>query len=88
MKPESSFGSARARRAAKAEQDTHTAHALWVVRLQELVASKGCPPRAAFALLAVEVRQQVAAHPPQTRLQITLAWSAFERAVQKHAANS
>lgn len=85
MKPESSFGSARARRAAKQQQDTHTAHALWVVRLQELVASKGCPPRAAFALLAVEVRQQLEAHPPQTRLQIKLAWSAFERAVQKHS---
>lgn len=85
MKPVSSHGSARQRRAAKAEQDTHTAHALWVVRLQELVASKGCPPRAAFTLLAAEVRQQVAAHPPQTRLQIKLAWSAFERAVQKHS---
>lgn len=85
MHTESSFGSARQRRAAKSEQDTHTAHALWVVRLQELVASKGCPPRAAFALLAAEVRQQVATHPPQTRLQIQLAWSAFERAVQKYS---
>ena len=81
MKPESSFGSARQRRAAKQAADTHTAHALWVVRLQEIVGTKGCPPTAAFALLAVEVQQQVAAHPPQTRLQIKLAWSAFERAV-------
>lgn len=88
MKPESSFGSARQRRAAKSAQDTHTAHALWVFRLREIVATKGCPPRVAFDLLTVEVRQQVAAHPPQTRLQIKLAWSAFERAVNKHAANS
>jgi len=81
MKPESSFGSARARRAAKAEQDTRTAHALWVVRLQEIVAHRAVCPRTAFALLAVEVQQQVALHTPQTRLQIRLAWSAFERAV-------
>lgn len=81
MNTQSSFGSARARRAAKQQQDTHTAHALWVCRLQEIVGTKGCPPTAAFALLAVEVQQQVAAHPPQTRLQIRLAWSAFERAV-------
>ena len=85
MKPESSFGSARARRAAKQQADTHTAHALWVVRLQELVGSKGVAPRTAFALLAVEVQQQVALHAPQTRLQIRLAWSAFERAVQQAA---
>lgn len=81
MNTQSSFGSARARRAAKQQADIHTAHALWVVRLQEIVGTKGCPPTAAFALLAVEVQQQVAAHPPQTRLQIRLAWSAFERAV-------
>lgn len=81
MNTQSSFGSARARRAAKQQQDTHTAHALWVVRLQEIVGSKGVAPRTAFALLAAEVQQQVAAHPPQTRLQIRLAWSAFERAV-------
>lgn len=81
MKPESSFGSARQRRAAKQAADTHTAHALWVVRLQEIVGSKGVAPRTAFALLAAEVQQQVALHPPQTRLQIKLAWSAFERAV-------
>lgn len=81
MKPESSFGSARQRRAAKQAADTHTAHALWVVRLQEIVAARAVAPRTAFALLAVEVQQQIAAHPPQTRLQIKLAWSAFERAV-------
>ena len=85
MKPESSFGSARQRRAAKQAADTHTAHALWVVRLQEIVAARAVAPRTAFALLAVEVQQQVAAHPPQTRLQIQLAWSAFERAVQQAA---
>jgi hypothetical protein len=88
MKPVSSHGSARQRRAAKSEQDTHTAHALWVVRIQEIVASKGCPPRAAFDVLAAEVWQQVAEHPPQTRQQIRLAWSAFERAVQKHSTQS
>lgn len=87
MKPESNFGSARARRAAKQAADTHTAHALWVCRLQEIVGSKGVAPRTAFALLAVEVQQQVAAHPPQTRLQIRLAWSAFERAVHTASAN-
>ena len=81
MKPESSFGSARQRRAAKQAADTHTAHALWVVRLQEIVAARAVCPRTAFNLLAAEVQQQVAAHPPQTRLQIKLAWSAFERAV-------
>ena len=85
MKPESSFGSARQRRAAKQAADTHTAHALWVVRLQEIVAARAVAPRTAFALLAVEVQQQVAVHPPQTRLQIQLAWSAFERAVQQAA---
>lgn len=81
MKPESNFGSARARRAAKQAADTHTAHALWVVRLQEIVATRAVAPRTAFTLLAAEAQRQVAAHPPQTRLQIKLAWSAFERAV-------
>ncbi len=85
MNTQSSFGSARARRAAKQAADTHTAHALWVVRLQEIVAARAVAPRTAFALLAVEVQQQVASHPPQTRLQIRLAWSAFERAVQQAA---
>lgn len=84
MKPESSFGSARARRKAKAQQDMQTAHALWVVRLQEIVAATGQPPVAAFAALRVEVTRYVTVLPPQRRAQVQDAWNAFERAVHRH----
>lgn len=84
MKPESSFGSARARRKAKAQQDMQTAHALWVVRLQEIVAATGQPPVAAFSALRVEVTRYVTVLPPQRRAQIQDAWNAFERAVHRH----
>jgi hypothetical protein len=84
MKPESSFGSPRQRRKAKAEQDLQTAHALWVVRLQEIVAFTGQPPVAAFALLRVEVTRYVTTLPPQRKAQAQEAWNAFERAVERH----
>ena len=84
MKPASSFGSPRQRRKAKAEQDLNTAHALWVVRLQEIVAFTGQPPVAAFAALRVEVTRYVYALPPQRKQQAQEAWNAFERAVHRH----
>jgi len=85
MKPESSFGSPRARRKEKAAQDLHTAHCLWVVRLQEIVATTGNPPTVAFTMLRVEVTRYVQALEPQRRAQASEAWRAFERAVQKHS---
>lgn len=84
MKPESSFGSLRARRKAKAQQDLQTAHALWVVRLQEIVAATGQPPVAAFAALRVEVTRYVTVLPPQRKAQVQDAWNAFERSVHRH----
>jgi hypothetical protein len=84
MNPVSSFGSPRQRRKAKAEQDLQTAHALWVVRLQEIVAYTGQPPVAAFAALRVEVARYVVALPPQRKAQAQEAWNAFERAVERH----
>jgi hypothetical protein len=85
MKPESSFGSQRQRRKEKAAQDLHTAHSLWVVRLQEIVATTGNPPTVAFTMLRVEVTRYVQALEPQRRAQASEAWHAFERAVQKHS---
>jgi hypothetical protein len=85
MNPVSSFGSPRARRKAKAQQDLNTAQALWVVRLQEIVASTGQPPVAAFAALRVEVTRYVLALPPQRKQQAQEAWNAFERAVERHS---
>jgi hypothetical protein len=84
MSIESSFGSPRARRKEKAQQDLQTAHALWVVRLQEIVAFTGQPPVAAFALLRVEVTRYVTTLPPQRKAQAQEAWNAFERAVERH----
>lgn len=84
MNPVSSFGSQRARRKEKAQQDLQTAHSLWVVRLQELVAATGQPPVAAFAALRVEVTRYVHALPPQRKAQAQEAWNAFERAVHRH----
>jgi len=84
MSIESSFGSPRARRKEKAQQDLQTAHALWVVRLQEIVASTGQPPVAAFAALRVEVTRYVTALPPQRKQQAQEAWNSFERAVHRH----
>ena len=84
MKPESSFGSLRVRRKAKAQQDLQTAHSLWVVRLQEIVAATGQPPVAAFAALRVEVTRYVTVLPPQRKAQAQDAWNAFERAVHRH----
>jgi hypothetical protein len=84
MKPESNFGSARARRKAKAQQDLQTTHSLWVVRLQEIVAATGQPPVAAFAALRVEVTRYVLHLPPQRKAQAQDAWNAFERAVHRH----
>ena len=84
MSIESSFGSPRARRKEKAQQDLNTTHALWVVRLQEIVAFTGQPPVAAFAALRVEVTRYVYALPPQRKQQAQEAWNAFERAVHRH----
>jgi hypothetical protein len=84
MKPASSFGSPRARRKEKAQQDLNTAHAMWVVRLQEIVGTTGQPPVAAFATLRVEVTRYVTALPPQRKAQAQEAWNAFERAVHRH----
>jgi hypothetical protein len=84
MKPESSFDSPRQRRKTKAQQDLATAHALWVVRLQEIGAFTGQPPVAAFAALRVEVTRYVVALPPQRKAQAQEAWNAFERAVHRH----
>jgi hypothetical protein len=84
MSIESSFGSPRARRKEKAQQDLNTTHALWVVRLQEIVAFTGQPPVAAFAALRVEVTRYVVALPPQRKQQAQEAWNAFERAAMRH----
>jgi hypothetical protein len=54
------------------------------VRLQEIVASTGQPPVAAFAALRVEVTRYVHALPPQRKAQAQEAWNAFERAVHRH----
>jgi len=84
MNPVSSFGSPRQRRKAKAEQDLNTTHALWVVRLQEIVGTTGQPPVAAFAALRVEVTRYVTVLPPQRKQQVQEAWNSFERAVHRH----
>lgn len=64
------------------KDDVETLHRLWTVRIQELIRDTGKDAHACYKLLCDEVAKTATEYPPQTRLQFTDAWRAYQRRVE------
>jgi hypothetical protein len=84
MKPRtivtSTHGSKRQRKKAETQADIETQHKLWVIRIQDLVATADLTPTQALVKLEAEVQADIRSR-PQWKQALTLTWLEFKRKI-------